>query len=276
MRICIPQLCAGALIGTGGSTIRRLIETTGCHLKLAEAGDESHSTKERLLAISAPLVETVVAGASAVLNVLVIECKTSFAYVNTEVAYASPTSGFAPSMFAPQQMMPPAFQAMQPQYQQPVPQYHPQQQPVPMQQQHMSAAQSAGGEKIAVPPPVAPSTQFQAPPQYMQPMQQPMQQFQQPQQYAQAQGYAQSVPAQYQQQYFAFDPNTFAPYPLSTDIADMPPPSYSVDALGNVTGTFLIPERYMGGVLGRGGTIVKNINQVTGAAVKVSPKSVRS
>lgn len=145
-------------------------------------------------------------------------------------------------------MLAPPYQSMPQGQYQPAPQY--------LQKPPGAAVPSA----TLVPPPMPPTSSVQQPypqqaPQYM------------PMQHLPA-GYPQQY--QQQQQYYAFDPNTLAPYPLSTDIADMPPPSYAVDAAGNVTGTFLVPERYMGGVLGKGGSIVKNIMQVSGALTKVA------
>lgn len=52
----------------------------------------------------------------------------------------------------------------------------------------------------------------------------------------------------------------------------MPPPSYAQDPSGNVVMTLKVPEKFMGGLLGKAGVVIKSIMQLSGAVIRASPK----
>lgn len=97
IRLLIPRIASGTLIGKGGSVIKQMSEKTGCKMQLGEETDP-FMTRERIFIINSTAVPSLVHGAQTVMLQLLEEPKVR-AYVNTGTQYGltqNPHGGLYP------------------------------------------------------------------------------------------------------------------------------------------------------------------------------------
>lgn len=103
VRVLIPKVASGTLIGKGGSVIKQMSEISGSKMQL---GDESDplNTRERVVILNSPTVESAVLGVQTLMAQLLSETKVR-TYHNTGTNYGQVGLGGMPS--APMSYRPP-------------------------------------------------------------------------------------------------------------------------------------------------------------------------
>eukprot|EP01041_Mallomonas_annulata_P009184 gene9184-19046_t len=247
LKIVVPAAAAGCIIGKGGDRIRMIRDLHGCQLRMADAADP-FNTKERVLTISAPTADPIIKGIQHVL-LLMMQEPSACTYVTLETDY-KPINNML-------NMLNPLL-------------YNGQQGGGGLGQQMYYGNNNNNtltAATAAAMIPLLQQQQYQSQDMKRVRTDQSSQHEQQQQMYVAAYHHQQML-QQPSEQSVQFQMSTSLPDTSGLDILQ---PSYTT-AGHNMTMTIGVADGLVGGLIGKGGMILKDIKDRTGVVIKVSQK----
>lgn len=95
MRVLIPRIASGLLIGKQGAVIKQMSQVSSCKIQLAEEADP-FDTKERIITINSAAVHSLVLGAQTVMSQLLLQKPNVRSYPNPMCSYGMQGGGGMP------------------------------------------------------------------------------------------------------------------------------------------------------------------------------------
>jgi len=264
VRIAIPSRLGGFIIGRGGEKIKNYNDETGCKILVHDANDP-HGTNERVIIFAASDTATLLRG----VRKIYFECcsQDGFVFANPRNVYQTqvPTNtnqqmmagGMMPNMMMPNMMMPNMMMSnmMMPN--------------MMMQMQGMGQNQQFPTQNQQFPTQNQqfPTQSQQHPAPNSNPRTDPMNQY----------VASSNQNNMYQNAYSVANASNPAAAIASNTSFDLTSycitgPTYTSDGLGIITMELGIPDKLLGGILGRQGVTVKDTMSISGAKIHVSKK----